>query len=382
MDMGRFLIESHLRTGRSIKELARVHHVSPSWLFTLLRRYRLEGEAGLEPRSRRPARSPSRIADVWEDEIVALRKELLDDGLDAGAQTIAYHLARRHQAVPSTSTIWRVLRARGFVTPQPHKRPKSSYKPFCADLPNECWQADVTHVGLESGEVFEVLNVIDDHSRLCVASRAMVVVKAQDVIRVLHQSAEKWGYPAAFLSDNGLIFTAQSRYGLAGAFEQELFALGIASKHSRPYHPQTCGKVERFHQTMKRFLAAQKGLRTKKQLQRALDRFVAYYNEVRPHRSIARRTPALVYAEREKARPTGAVVAADGRRLRLDKVNKSGNVTLRYRGRLHHIGIGHAYTGWRVAMLVDGRKIEIVALDGSPLRRLVLDPSRDYQPQA
>ncbi len=201
MDMGRFLIESHLRTGRSIKELARVHHVSPSWLFTLLRRYRLEGEAGLEPRSRRPARSPRRVADRWEDQIVALRKELLDDGLDAGAQTIAYHLARRHQAVPSTSTIWRVLRARGFVTPQPHKRPKSSYKRFCADLPNECWQADVTHVGLESGEVFEVLNVIDDHSRLCVASRAMVVVKAQDVIRVLHQSAEKWGYPAAFLSD-------------------------------------------------------------------------------------------------------------------------------------------------------------------------------------
>ncbi len=133
---------------------------------------------------------------------------------------------------------------------------------------------------------------------------------------------------------------------------------------------------------MKRFLAAQKGLRTKKQLQRALDRFVAYYNEVRPHRSIARRTPAFVYAERDKARPTGAVVATDGRRLRLDRVNKSGNVTLRYRGRLHHIGIGHAYTGWRVAMLVDGRKIEIVALDGSPLRRLVLDPSRDYQPQA
>jgi len=382
MEMGRFLIESHLRTGRSIKELARVHNVSPSWLFTLLRRYRLEGEVGLEPRSRRPRRSPSRIGDLWEDEIVTVRKQLLDFGVDAGAETIHYHLAERHGAVPSVSTIWRVLRSRGFVTPQPHKRPKSSYKPFVAELPNECWQADVTHVVLESGEVFEVLNVIDDHSRLCVASRAMVHVKAQDVIRVLHQSAEKWGYPAAFLSDNGLIFTAQSRYGLAGAFEQELFALGITSKHSRPYHPQTCGKVERFHQTEKKFLAAQKDVVTKKQLQRQLDRFVSYYNEVRPHRGIRRRTPASVYAEREKARPTGAVVATDGRRLRLDKVNKSGNVTLRYRGKLHHIGIGHAYEGWRIAMLIDDRDIEIVALDGSPMRRLVLDPSRDYQPQA
>jgi transposase InsO family protein len=380
MDMGRFLVETHLRTGRPIKELARAHQVNASWLFKLLRRYRLEGEAGLEPRSRRPRRSPTRIGDVWEDEIVSVRKELLDDGLDAGADTIRYHLGKRHRRVPSTSTIWRVLKARGFVVPQPQKRPKSSYVRFVADLPNECWQGDVTHVELDSGEVFEVLNVIDDHSRTCIASRAMVRVKATDVIRVLHISAEKWGYPAAFLSDNGLVFSSQARHGLAGGFEQELFALGITSKHSRAYHPQTCGKVERFHQTMKKFLAAQDGVCTKKQLQRELERFVAYYNEVRPHRGIGRQTPASVYAAREKARPSGAVVSAGGRRLRLDKVDKTGAVTLRYRGRLHHIGVGATYRGWRIAMLVDGRNIEIVSLDGSPLRRLVLDPSRDYQP--
>jgi transposase InsO family protein len=380
MDMGRFLVETHLRTGRPIKELARAHQVSAGWLFKLLRRYRLEGEGGLEARSRRPKASPTRIGDRWEDEIVALRKELVDDGLDAGAETVRYHLAQRHRRVPSTSTIWRVLKARGFVVPQPQKRPKSSYVRFVADLPNECWQADVTHVELESGEVFEVLNVIDDHSRLCVASRAMVRVKATDVIRVLHTSAEKWGYPAAFLSDNGLVFSSQHRHGLAGGFEQELFALGITSKHSRAYHPQTCGKVERFHQTLKKFLAAQDGVLAKKRLQRELDRFVAYYNEVRPHRGIGRQTPASIYGAREKARPTGAVVSADGRRLRLDKVDKTGAVTLRYRGRLHHIGIGNAYRGWRIAMLVDGRDIEIVGLDGSLLRRLVLDPTRDYQP--
>ena len=206
--------------------------------------------------------------------------------------------------------------------------------------------------------------------------------EAHDVIRVLHLSAEKWGYPASFLSDNGLIFSAQHQHGLAGAFEQELFALGITSKHSRPYHPQTCGKVERFHQTMKKFLATQEAILTKKQLQRELERFVTYYNDVRPHRGIGRKTPASVYGAREKASPTGAVIKTDGRRLRLDKVDKTGLVTLRYRGRLHHIGIGAAYKGWRIAMLIDGRKIEIVGLDGSPLRRLVLDPSHDYQPQA
>lgn len=382
MDVGRFLIETHLRTGRSVKALAKTHEVSPSWLFTLLRRYRLEGEAGLEPRSRRPRSSPSRISDLWEDEIVVMRKELAEEGFDAGAQTIHYHLRERHgSGVPSVPTIWRVLRARGFVTPQPHKRPKSSYVRFVAELPNECWQADMTHVTLEDGTVFEVLNVIDDHSRVCVASRAMVRVKATDVVRVLHKSAEHWGYPATFLTDNGLIFTAQRRYGVAGAVEHELFALGIGSKHSRPYHPQTCGKVERFHQTLKKFLAAQDHIETKKQLQRAIDRFVDYYNTVRPHRGIDRKTPMAQWSARAKATPRKPVVDIGGRRLRLDKVDKTGVVTLRDRGKLHHIGIGAAYKGWRIAMLIDGRNIEVVGLDGSPLRKLVLDPTKDYQRQ-
>lgn len=201
MDMGRFLIETHIRTGRPIKELAKSHDVSASWLFKLWRRYRLEGPEGLAPRSRRPLRSPTRISDRFEDEIVAVHKQLADDGLDAGAVTIQYHLAQRHSQPPSASTVFRVLKARGFVTLEPKKRPKSSVHRFCADVPNECWQADMTHVTLANGLVCEVLNMIDDHSRLCVASRAMAVVKADDVIRVLHTAAETWGYPASFLSD-------------------------------------------------------------------------------------------------------------------------------------------------------------------------------------
>jgi transposase InsO family protein len=376
--MGRFLIETHLRTGRSIKELAAAHDVSPGWLFKLLRRYRLDGPAGLEPRSRRPHRSPTRIADVYEDEIVAVHKALADDGLDAGAATIHFHLSQRYDTAPSISTIFRVLKARGFVALEPHKRPKSSFKRFVAKLPNETWQADMTHVELEGGVVYEVLNMIDDHSRLCVASRAMKTVKATDVVRVLHKAAESWGYPASFLSDNGLIFTTGRHHHVAGATEQELFALGIGAKHSRPYHPQTCGKVERFHQTMKKFLAAQ-DITSPKQLQRQLDRFVSYYNEERPHRGIGRKTPASVYAAREKAMPSRSFVKVRDRRLRFDRVDKAGRVTLRRRGRLHHIGVGRPYAGWRVAMLIADLDIEIVGVDGSPLRRLVLDPTKDYQ---
>ena len=251
MDKGRFLIETHLRTGRPIAELEAAHGVHRSWLYKLLARYRLEGEAGLVARSRRPHRSPTRIAGDHEDAIVALRKELTDLGVDAGAATIHAHLARRGGEVPSVSTIWRVLKSRGFVVPQPHKRPKSSWRRFAAELPNECWQADVTHVALADGTFVEVLNVIDDHSRLCVASRVFVTARSADVARTLHRAAELLGYPASFLTDNGAIFTSTPRGG-AGLFETELLSLGIATKHSRPYHPQTCGKVERFHQTLKK----------------------------------------------------------------------------------------------------------------------------------
>jgi transposase InsO family protein len=318
------------------------------------------------------------MLDRYEEEIVALRKELADAGFDAGADTIRTHLARRHEAVPSTSSIWRVLKARGFVTPQPHKRPKSSYVRFVADLPNECWQADVTHVEVADGVVFEVLNVIDDHSRLCVASRVFVTVRSPDVVRTLHRAAGQWGYPEKFLSDNGAIFTASAQGGIA-AMETELLSLGIASRHSRPYHPQTCGKVERFHQTVKKYLAKQDPATTKKQLQGQLDRFVITYNTVRPHRSLGRRTPAEAFAARDKSHPLGPRIDAAGYRVRHDKVDKAGAVTLRYRGRLHHIGVGRPYAGWRVVLLVAGLDIRILGADGSPLRHLVLDPDHDYQ---
>jgi transposase InsO family protein len=374
-----FLIEAHLRTGKPIGELAAANGVSRSWLYKVLARYRREGPAGLVPRSRRPHRSPTRISDLWEDEIVALRKELSDFGTDAGAETIHYHLAQRHPVVPSVPTIWRVLRARGFVTHQPHKRPKSSWKRFVADFPNECWQADVTHVEIADSMVLEVLNVIDDHSRLCVASRAFVWVKGADVVRSLHNAAGTWGYPENLLTDNGMVFSTQKRHDTAGAVELELLALGIGTKHSRPYHPQTCGKIERFHQTLKKFLAKQDPAATKKQLQSQLDRFVAYYNEVRPHRGIGRRTPLSVFEAREKAYPRGPKIDVGGYRVRRDKVDKGGSVTLRYQGRLHHIGVGRAYKGWRVILLVAGRDVQIVGPDGSPLRRLTLNPATDYQ---
>ena len=148
MSMARYLVEAHLVEGRSVAELAVAHGVHRSWIYKLFARYEQLGPASLEPRSRRPIHSPTAIPHELENEIVLIRKQLSEEDLDAGATTIQWHLSRRDGPVPSLNTIWRVLKRRGFVTPQPQKRPKSSLVRFQASLPNKCWQSDMTHFRL------------------------------------------------------------------------------------------------------------------------------------------------------------------------------------------------------------------------------------------
>ncbi|HEU0127213.1 MAG TPA: IS481 family transposase [Pseudonocardiaceae bacterium] len=382
MDLAGYVINAVVVEGHGVTEVARAHGVSRSWLYELLARHRERGAQGLTAQSRRPRASPTRLSAAIEEEIVAMRKALTDEGLDAGAHTIHYHLLcryrRRRHLVPSVATIWRVLSRRGFVTPQPHKRPKSSFIRFAAELPNECWQADTTHWALADGTDVEILNVIDDHSRLLVASRAFVTTKAADVVATFHQAAASNGLPASMLTDNGAIFTAQARNGRC-AMENELAALGVVYKHSRPYHPQTCGKVERFHQTLKKHLKKKRRPTTVAALQRLLDRFREYYNNVRPHRALGRRTPAQAFGARAKAVPTVPTVAEGHHRVRRDRVDKTGTVTLRYRSKLLHIGIGRAHVGTPVLVLVADRDVRVITETGELLRHLTIDPTKNYQ---
>jgi len=259
MSKARLVITAVTVEKRPVSEVARTYGVARSWVYALVARYRAEGEAAFEPRSRRPRSSPRAIPDATAELIARLRKELAGAGLDAGPATIAWHLAHHHATVVSRATISRSLARAGRVTPQPRKRPRSSYIRFAAEQPNECWQADFTHCRLAGGQEAEVLTWLDDHSRFALSVTAHHRVTGPIVVAQFRAAAAQHGIPAATLTDNGMVFTTRLSGGRGGrnGLETELRRLGITQKNGRPNHPQTQGKVERFQQTLKKWLAAQ-----------------------------------------------------------------------------------------------------------------------------
>ena len=378
MSKNRIIVSSVVLEGRSKSEVARDYGVTYRWVHTLVGRYLTGGWDAIEPRSRRPRGNPKTTPAQLEAEIVQLRQQLSRDGHDAGPHTIAVHLKRSHGASPAPSTIWKILKRRGFITEQPKKRPRSSYLRFQADLPNETWQSDFTHWRLASGAGVEILTFLDDHARLALSITAHPVVTGAIVLTDFRTNVSNYGPPASTLTDNGLVFTTRVRGG-RNAFENELNLLGIDQKNGRPNHPQTQGKVERFQQTLKKWLAQQAPAETLQELQSQLDSFRDYYNTIRPHRSLERRTPTEAYTARSKATPAGT----DGHwRIREDRIDESGVVTLRYNSKMHHIGIGRTHKGERIQLLIHDRHIRIIhATTGTLLRELTLNTDIDYQPQ-
>jgi transposase InsO family protein len=384
MSKARLVITAVTVEGLSQGEAARRYGVSQGWVSKLVARYRAEGEAAFEPRSRRPKTSPNATAPGAVELILALRKDLAGQGLDAGPQTIAWHLEHRHQIRVSPATVSRTLTRQGLVTPDPSKRPKSSYIRFAAELPNECWQSDFTHYRLAGGQDTEILTWLDDHSRYVLSLTAHVRVTGPAVLAAFRAAAASHGTPASTLTDNGLVFTARFAGGRGGrnALETELRRLGIIQKNGKPNHPQTQGKVERFQQTLKNWLRAQsRQPATLPELQSLLDAFAVTYNTRRPHRSLPHRaTPATAYASRPKAAP-GDRTAGTHDRVRTDRTDPAGKLTLRVSGRLHHIGTGREHARTQVLMLVQDLHVRVInAATGELIRELVIDPARDYQP--
>lgn len=385
MSKARLVITAVVIEKRPVAEVVAEYGVSRSWLYELVARYRDEGDAALEPRSRRPKTSPTAISDETVELIVDLRKTLAESGMEAGPDTIAWHLARHHQINISAATISRTLTRQGLVTPEPKKRPKSSYIRFAADQPNECWQSDFTHYRLIDGTDVEIITWLDDHSRMALHISAHTPVTGPIVLATFGETTAQHGYPASTLTDNGMVYTTRFAGGRGGrtGFEAELHRIGITQKNSRPNHPTTCGKVERFQQTMKKWLAAQSPQpHTKEELQALLDRFRTEYNQRRPHRSLPHRTtPAAAYVARPKATPSTKTSTNSHDRVRHDIVDRDGKLTLRVAGRLHHIGIGRTHARTPVILLIHDLDVRVInPTTGELLRELTIDPNRDYQP--
>src|SRR5665213_2051882 len=209
MSKTRLVITAVVLEGRSQAEVARTYGVSKSWVSKLVARYRAEGEEAFEPRSRRPKTSPHATPPATVELIVALRGRLADAGLDAGPDTIGWHLADEHKVVVSAATISRQLTKAGLVVPEPKKRPRSSYIRFEADLPNQCWQSDFTHYRLAAGADSEILSWLDDCSRYALHASAHTAVTGPIVLATFRQTVATYGIPASTLTDNGMVFTTR-----------------------------------------------------------------------------------------------------------------------------------------------------------------------------
>lgn len=359
--------------GTNVSALCRELGITRETFYVWKRRYDAEGLAGLEPRSRAPKHSPGRISPAIEDRIVELRKELDEQTGDHGPASIQWHLHQRGiRPVPSQATIWRALTRRGFVTPEPRKRPKSSWHRFEADRPNELWQADCTDWTIATGLV-KILSFLDDHSRVALRVRALDSATSEETWNTFSQACRAWGVPVGQLTDNGLNFSGKLR-SVEVLFERELRAIGVVPKTSRPYHPQTCGKVERFQQTMKKWLRRRTLADTITELQAQLDEFVAFYNHQRPHRANANRTPGERWAATPPAINLG--IALPGPTQQLESlVGHNGVVGVGpYRVNL---GVAHAgkttvvhYNDTHIAAYIDHRLV----------RAIQIDPTRRYQP--
>jgi transposase InsO family protein len=357
--------------GVTVQALCAELEISRQTFYKYNKRWASEGPAGLVERSRRPLRSPAAISAELQDEIVRLRKTL---PLDHGAQTIAYHLGRAGWPVPATSTIHRVLVRRGMVAAQPHKRPRSAWRRFEWPRPNDAWQIDATCWALRGGREIWVMDVLDDHSRLVVAARVCDGPTGDAAWGAFCDGTGRYGTPARIMSDNGSCFTGRFLSGGEAGFERDLRALGVQHIRSTPGHPQTCGKIERFHQTLKRSLDRRPRARSRRDLQRQLDEFVEYYNHERPHRALVGDTPTERWTATPPALPGEAIPAAPN----ASRHTVHANNLIAWGS--YRIAVGPGLVGERLLVIARDDDLAIFGPTGL-VRRLHLDRSRNYQPR-
>ena len=215
-------------------------------------RWRREGEAAFEPRPRRPHTSPGAIPTKQVTVILQLRTMLEGEGMDAGAESIRWHLQHRHGTTVSRASIHRIMTRQGLITPDPAKRPKSSYTRLEAAIPNQCWQSDLTHHPLADGTDCEIITWLDDCSRYTLHLSAHRRITGPLAVTTFRSTCDQHGRPASTLTDNDMYTTRLAGRPGRNGFETLLARWQIHQTNGRGSHPQTQGKVERFQQTLKK----------------------------------------------------------------------------------------------------------------------------------
>ena len=281
------------------------HGISRKSFYEMRKRARTDGPAAvLEPRSRRPRSSPSKLSDEVKAQAVAVRAALEASGLDHGPISVHDKMhAMGLDGVPSTASLARIFREAGVARLEPKKKPRSAWRRFVYPAPNACWQLDATEYVLTGGRKCVIFQLIDDHSRYAVASHVASGETAKDAITVFDKAVAAHGVPQRLLSDNGLALNP-SRRGFVGQLVAHVAALGVEAITGKPYKPTTQGKNERFHQTLFRYLDKQPLAESLAELQAQVDAFDHIYNTERPHQGLPGRvTPLAAWQATPKAEP-------------------------------------------------------------------------------
>lgn len=361
----------------NVSEWCRVNGVNRRTFYR--HRARIEAEGSWQPRSRRPKTSPGRTPPEVEAEIIRLRGELgADNGADSILPALAEVAARQGWAarglrVPARSTVNRVLWRAGLVVPAPAKRPRSSYRRFAYARPRDCYQVDATWVKLADGTAAAVFDVLDDCTRLLAACVAMPDEDGLSAAAAITAAAAQCGAPGIVLCDNGTAFSGGVARG-QGRFARAVTAAGSRIIRSSPYHPQTCGKVERHHQTLKKWLAARPAAADLAGLQVLLDEYRHWYNTSRRH-SAVQATPRQAWDAAQSLGGPGHLPAQDDATVHKLTVRENGTIAV---GRLR-ISVGRARAGTRVTAIRDHGRVTVYTTAGDPLGHLRLDYGTTYQ---
>ena len=359
----------------NVSAFCRSQQISRETFYKWRRRFGEQGLAGLEERSRRPHHSPGQTAAGVEEMVLRTRKRLIELGLDHGPQSIVWALTRQGHAVPSRSTVWRILTRHGVIVAQPQKRPISADTRFCFTRPNECWQSDWTQWRLADGAAVAIAGTLDDHSRYLTGLQSAPGQGTADLVwSVMLAGIAECGIPAMSLTDNGIVYTGRL-HAFESAFEANLRALGTHTINSTPGHPQTCGKIERLWQTLKKWLRARPVPATVDDLNEVLTQFRSLYNQHRPHRALPGATPAEAFTATTPARPAAHPMPEPTFLSHHIVGEKSGNLFVPP----YKVNVGLRWAGHPCDSIRQGDHIAIFS-GAILIREFTANPTRNYQP--